>query len=151
MKKYLTYNQTYIDVAKRISDDSTCLKARCGSVLVKDGIIISTGCNGASRKEESCKDCGACAREGYKVDRTNYVGCKAIHAEINCLSNLLITGCNSVVGTEIYAYYKRMNNDKVEHVGPCEGCMKFLKNVGVQRIYNLIIDNHHTVENVIEL
>ena len=40
----------YLDIAETISERSTCLKRKYGSIIVKDDEMISTGFNGAPRR-----------------------------------------------------------------------------------------------------
>lgn len=52
----------YLDIAKSVSERSTCLKRHYGAVIVKDDEIIATGYNGAPRGRENCCDIGQCLR-----------------------------------------------------------------------------------------
>lgn len=44
----------YMGIAEQVSERGTCNRAKVGSVLVKDGCIISTGINGNARNEPEC-------------------------------------------------------------------------------------------------
>ena len=51
----------YLNIAKAVSQRSTCLNKHWGAVIVKDDVIVSTGFNGAPRgvvdcyQKESCR------------------------------------------------------------------------------------------------
>lgn len=57
------YDRYYLDIADSVSDRSTCIRRMYGSVIVKDGEIISTGYNGAPRGCRNCSSSHACKRK----------------------------------------------------------------------------------------
>jgi dCMP deaminase len=47
-------DEYYLNIAKAVSERSTCLKKHYGCVIVKNGEIISTGYNNPPRGEPHC-------------------------------------------------------------------------------------------------
>ena len=58
----------YLNIAKSLSDRSTCLRRRYGAVIVNNDEIVSTGYNGSPRGYVNCCDMGVCKRNqlGYE-------------------------------------------------------------------------------------
>ena len=50
-------DEYYLNIAKAVSERSTCLKKHYGAVIVKNGEIISTGYNNPPRGEPHCWQC----------------------------------------------------------------------------------------------
>lgn len=64
-------DQYYLDIAKSVTERSTCLRRNYGAIIVKDDEVISTGYNGAPRGEVNCCECGFCQREAMDIPRAN--------------------------------------------------------------------------------
>ena len=77
--------------AETASFRSTCLRAHCGAVIVKDDTIISIGYNGSPRGLKNCCDVGECPRENSQPEQDKNL-CHAIHGELNSIINLARTG-----------------------------------------------------------
>lgn len=87
-------------------------RAKVGSMIVKDGIIISTGYNGMPRNTDNC-----CEHDGHTKD-------EVIHAELNAILNMVISGNGTEMrGSTIYITYM-----------PCVRCSALIKQVGISRV-----------------
>ena len=76
----------YLDIAKVVSERSTCLRRHYGCVIVKNDEIIATGYNGAPRKRKNCEELGYCYREKLNIPRgERYELCRSVHAEQNAI------------------------------------------------------------------
>lgn len=75
----LSKDEYFMDIARTVAKRSTCLDKQVGCVLVNsNGIILSTGYNGAPRGMEHCSIC--------RVEATHLKNsCPAAHAEQNAL------------------------------------------------------------------
>lgn len=60
------WNEYFLEVAKLVSQRSTCLRRRVGAVLVKEKKILATGYNGAPSGLKHCLETG-CLREKLKI------------------------------------------------------------------------------------
>ena len=110
-----------LDMAKTYADKlSGCCKVSVGSLIIKDGRILSFGANRAI--PDLCKIRGCLRIEKYGNDskaHRNPEDCRAIHSEIDALSNL----SNSAVGATIYVTRY-----------PCEGCAKAIISAGIKEV-----------------
>lgn len=117
-----SWNDFFFDVARLLSQRSTCLRRQYGCVLVRDKTIIATGFNGAPRGCLHCEDIG-CAREALASGEKPEL-CRATHAEQNCIANAARIGLTTV-GSQLYIYPEDL---------PCPLCAKILINAGVAEI-----------------
>ena len=129
-----TKEQYFLNIAKAVSERSTCLRAKAGAILVRDDRILSTGYNGSARGENNCCDIGICERDRLKIPPgQNYELCKAVHAEVNCILN-----CDQdKSGATMYLYFERIDGLKSKHGGPCQMCKRVLQNA---KIFDIITE-----------
>jgi len=127
----------YMREAKLWSERSQCLSRHVGTVLVRDGRIISAGANGPSSGIPRCEyrdDKGqynlqqnpelVCPRKrmGFKSgEGTEH--CVAVHAEINSIMQAARMGI-STKGTTLYCYCGT----------PCKDCTKEIIQSGIKRV-----------------
>ena len=124
----------YMNIAKTVSDRSTCLRAKVGAIIVKDDVIVSTGYVGSARGEPNCCDVGECERMKLNIPPgERYELCKSVHAEANAIINAARSG-NSIAGADMYVYFERIDGGKVKHTGPCMMCARMIKNAGITQI-----------------
>lgn len=109
-----TWQETYFAVAKTIAQRSLDPHTKVGAVIVKDGVIVGTGYNGAPRGFQYRFD-------WYSEEKYNYV----IHAEMNAIANAQAVGV-SVVGADIYLT-----------LSPCHDCIKLLIQNQIKNVYYL--------------
>ncbi len=123
----------YLDIAKAVSQRSTCLKKHYGAVIVKNGAILSTGYNGTVRGEEHCSY--HCSKAPGNGDMEEYLNCAAVHAEMNAI---ISASRNDMLGADLYlAGYDVKSGSAVEcEAWPCEICLRLIKNAGIDRIIN---------------
>lgn len=128
------WDQYFINIARVISQRSTCLRRQYGAVIVNDRVIISTGYNGACRGEPNCTDTGRCRREELNIPKgERYELCVAVHAEQNAIINgdpvKMRNGAIYVVG---------FNTDGSLASGePCLLCRRMIKNARIERVVYL--------------
>lgn len=109
-----TWEETYFNVAKTIAQRSQDPHTKVGAVIVKDGVIVGTGYNGAPRGFKYRFD-------WYSNEKYDYV----IHAEMNAIANAQSVGV-SVVGCDIYLT-----------LSPCHDCIKLLIQNQIKNVYYL--------------
>jgi len=112
----------YMNIARAISERSPCLKAKIGSIIVKNDAIISCGYNGPARGEPHCKVCVRMDKESG----SEYTICPAIHSEENCIINAARQGTSTIGGT-LYLYGPNGGP-------PCYRCNRALKNAGIKEV-----------------
>ena len=130
----LSKKEYYLNIAKAVSERSTCLRRKYGAVLVKDDAIVATGYNGAYRGADNCCDHGVCRREELGVAHgERYELCEAVHAEANAVINAARQGSN-VLGSTLYLYGFDCNEQKIIEAKPCMMCERIIKNAGIKEV-----------------
>jgi len=110
-QKQLRYDLTYLKMAFVWSNLSKCSRKKVGSIIVKEGMIISDGYNGSpSGFPNECED-----DEG----NTHWY---VLHAEANALTKLAKSN-NSAKGATLYIT-----------LSPCKDCSKLILQAGIKRV-----------------
>lgn len=134
MANRISKEEYYMKLAETVSLRSTCLRAHCGSVIIKNDTIVSTGYNGSPRGEHNCCDLGICERDRLRIEPgKNYELCRSIHSEANSIINAARNGV-SVTGGKMYIYFERLDGQKKMHGGPCLMCSRMIKNAGIHAL-----------------
>ena len=111
-------DKMFIDIAVVVSDQSKCLKLHVGSVITKDGYIISMGYNGSAAGFTNCCDQFKDSMNGHSDWADNF----EIHAEMNAILFAARTGI-STQNTTLYC----------THI-PCHNCLKHIIQAGISRV-----------------
>jgi dCMP deaminase len=108
----VNWHNTYINVARLISEHSKAERKKVGAILVKQGRIISTGYNGTpSGFDNNCED-----EEGNTKK-------EVLHAESNAIAKC----ARSVESSE--------DADLYITVSPCIECTKLIIQCGIKRVF----------------
>ena len=131
--KRIDKNNYYLDLAEAASERATCLRRKCGAVIVKDDEIISTGYNGAPRGRKNCTDIGTCIREELNIPRgERYELCRSVHAEQNAI---ISAARKDMLGSTLYEVGVDVKTGKyVENSMPCAMCKRFIINSGIKKM-----------------
>jgi dCMP deaminase len=135
--KWDTY---FLELAKVVASNSSCLSRQVGALLVRDRSIISTGYNGPPRGIPHCSirmvdqselsdmivvpTSDVCPRRlmGYNSgEGLEY--CVASHAEVNCINNAARNGV-CTLGTTMYMTCGI----------PCKSCLGEIINAGISSL-----------------
>lgn len=110
-EKKLRYDKAYLRMAKTWSELSHCARKQVGAIIVKDGMIISDGYNGAPSGFDNC-----CENEAGETHW--YV----LHAEANAILKVAKSthNCN---GATLYLT-----------LSPCRDCSKLVVQSGIRRV-----------------
>ena len=113
----------YMKMAYLMSERSTCLRRKVGSVIVRDKIVLSTGYNGVPKDLPHCQ---TCLRKELNIPSgQRHELCRASHAEGNAIAQAAMNGVN-INGATIYCTTQ-----------PCLYCAKLIVNSGIKRlVYN---------------
>lgn len=126
----ISKKEYYLNIAKAVSQRSTCIRRQYGAVIVKNDEIIATGYNGSARGEVNCCDVGTCWREENNIPHgQQYEKCVAVHAEQNAL---ISAPRDKLIGSTIYIYGEE--NGETIRARPCEICNRMLINAGVTKM-----------------
>ena len=121
----------YIDEAANIALDSTCLRRKCGAVIVKDEKVIGRGYNSPTMRLESQRRCHL-NKEEYDKKVTDKTCC--VHAEQRAIINALENNPFGIIDSTLY--FARLNeNEKNIFAGKpyCTICSKLTLDVGIGR------------------
>lgn len=102
-----TQHEHFFREAMLVAQEATCLRARCGSVVVsKDGTVIGRGFNAPPLNDENQRKCEATLDSTLKPksDRT----C-CVHAEWNAILNASINNGLHMAGSTLY--FMRVDED----------------------------------------
>jgi dCMP deaminase len=111
-------DRLFLNIAKEISTLSHCVRAKVGTILVKDGNIISMGYNGMPSGMENC--CEETTEDGGLITRS-----EVLHAE----SNALLKAARMGLSTQDTTMYCTLS--------PCKDCSKLIMQSGVKRVVYL--------------
>ena len=129
-------DEYYLDIAASVTERSTCLRRRYGTVIVNNDEIIATGYNGSPRGEENCCDTGECWREAHNIPHgEQYEKCVSVHAEMNAI--ISAARKNMVGGTLYLAGFEGI--EPINAI-PCTICRRLIKNAGIKRVVNIYGD-----------
>lgn len=107
----------YMSIAFITASLSKAVRSKVGAIIVKNGIICSSGYNGTPRGTDN-----AC--EYVDENNVSHTHEFVIHAELNALLNMLISGA----GTQV--------KDATAYItySPCIRCASMLKQAGISRV-----------------
>lgn len=110
LKKY-KYDQFYMDIAKRTSEMSYAKRLQVGSIIVKDGRILSMGWNGMPfGMDNECEDENGLSKP------------EVLHSESNCLMKM-VSSTESLDGAVMYCTHS-----------PCLSCAKLIYQAGIRHL-----------------
>jgi dCMP deaminase len=118
--KRKSWDRYFLDIARLVSERSTCRRRKVGAILVRDKRILCTGYNGAAHGLAHCDEVG-CLRDKLKIRPAERIEiCRGIHAEQNALVQAAAFGIN-VSGATLYCTHE-----------PCITCSKMLLNADIR-------------------
>lgn len=125
----------YIDIANRVAQESHAVRLKVGSIIVKDGRIISMGWNGMPSGWDNCCETRVYANE-WSVDNNAWsyededgglynlvTNPEVLHAESNAIAKLA-KSTESGAGADLYVT-----------LSPCLDCAKLIHQSGIKNVY----------------
>jgi dCMP deaminase len=100
--------------ARQAALRATCPRKHVGAVIVRDGLLLSTGYNGSIRGTAHCEDVGCLMEDGHC--------CRTVHAEINAILQAAKNGVR-IDGAALYVT-----------ASPCWPCFSAIANAGIRRV-----------------
>ena len=133
----------YFQIAKDISERSPCTRRKCGTVLIREGVILATGYNGSCRGSLNCGEDVQCLKDKHnEPSRISYNHCPGVHAEVNSIINAARSGI-STIGTTLYLYSSKLDDGE-----PCIFCRRVLINAGVKDCHFMDGSGNITHKNI---
>jgi deoxycytidylate deaminase len=97
-EEFLTI-KPFFEAAADVARDATCLRAKCGSVIVKDLVVIGTGFNSPALGHE---DQRLCSVEMDTTVKPKYDKTCCIHAEWRAVLDACKTNADKLAGSVLY-------------------------------------------------
>lgn len=117
-----SFDAIYMDLAKKISQQSHCVKKKVGAVLAKETRVISTGYNGPPSGTYNCDE----KWPEVGCPRTIRGGCSlSLHAE----QNAILYAMKNHVSLQNATLYVTLS--------PCLPCARIVFSVGIQKVVYL--------------
>jgi dCMP deaminase len=133
-------DEYYLNIARVVSQRSTCLKVLMGAIIVKEDQIIAAGYVGAPRHTRSSIEHDFCLRQRLKIPSgTQYELCRSVHAEQNAIINAARAGV-SLLGGDMFIYGENRETGKTISAFPCFICKKMIINAGLKRVVASVED-----------
>lgn len=131
----------YLKLALSVSERSTCLRRKYGSVIVNHDRIVSTGYNGSPRDCVNCSDVGTCVRIQNKVEHNkDYTDCNAVHSEQNAIIH---ADYLEMQGATLYLAGEDKETGKlIENIDCCPLCKRMIINAGISKVVMLESGGH---------
>ncbi len=128
----------YLDIAQTVSERSTCLRRRFGSIIVRNDVIVSTGYNGAPRGRKNCNELCMCYREQLGIPHgERYEMCRSVHAEANAI---IAASREQMLGAVLYlCCTDPQTGEPMPGTNSCMMCKKLIINAGISKV--VIRDN----------
>ena len=130
MKKRISKDDYYLNIAKAVCERSTCLRRNYGAVIVNNDVIIATGYNGSPRNTPNCCDIDICHREGHAHNDGDYSTCPAVHAEMNAI---ISAARKDMIGATLYLYGRDECGETID-AEPCPVCRNLILNSGIAKV-----------------
>ncbi len=124
----------YLNIAKAVAERSTCLRKKCGCVIVNNDEIISTGYSGAPRGRKNCIDLGFCTKKKLFPDvrHGGYDACRSVHAEQNAI---ISASRKEMIGATLYlVLFRPETGEYDEGANSCQTCRKLIINAGIKKV-----------------
>lgn len=120
----------YIDIAAEQARKATCQRSKCGTVIVKDEIIIGEGYNSPPKDLESQRKC-LVDKDTYHKKIADKTCC--VHAEQRAIINALMKNPEKIIGSRLYFIRLDLDNNILKAGRPyCTHCSKLALDSGIK-------------------
>jgi dCMP deaminase len=124
------WDEYFMGVLNAVAARGTCLRAKCGCVITRENVLLSTGYNGAPKGAEQCDEVGCLVKEVRHGDGHVSEHCKrTVHAEANAILQAAKNGVAIKDGT----LYCGMT--------PCRDCAMLIVNSGIREV--IVREDYH--------
>jgi len=123
--KPLPWDEWFMQIAKVVSQRSSCVRLQVGAVIARNKQIISTGYTGTPKGAKNCNKggCPRCNTPTSEIPRgTALDTCLCAHAEANAITQAAFQGTR-VEGATLYTTHF-----------PCLQCAKTIINAGITEV-----------------
>lgn len=96
----------FFELAAEVAKEATCLRAKCGSIIVKNSVIIGRGFNSPALNNEAQR---LCAVDMDATIKPKYDKTCCIHAEWRAVLDACKTNSDKLAGSVLY--FMRINEE----------------------------------------
>lgn len=124
-------HENYFDEAVNVAKEATCLRSKCGSIIVKGGKIIGRGFNSPPGEIETQRRC-LNSKKDYDNKITDKTCC--IHAEQRAMFDVLKNNPEKIKGASLY-FIRLDSQNNVMFAGKpyCTICSKMALDLGIKK------------------
>jgi Deoxycytidylate deaminase len=131
----------FFSVAELVAGKSTCLKKAYGVVIVKNGVVVSTGSNVAPEGCQSCKERGIChfkVTDPKNLDKP--MTCRSLHPEVDAIvkvgASVVKDATMFIVALNLEKINKKTKKPEyVKSYTPCPFCQRVMLASGLKNIW----------------
>lgn len=117
------WTEYFMGILDAVSMRGTCPRGRCGSLIMRDNVLLSTGYVGAPSGAPQCDEIGCLMKEVKHEDGHVSMHCKrTVHAEANAILQAAKNGIE-VRGGTIFS-----------GMTPCRDCAMLIVNSGLKKV-----------------
>lgn len=119
----------WMNQAAKVAESALCLKAKCGTVIVRDGDVIGVGYNAPALDKEENR---ACDRE-VGGGKPGYDSTCCIHAEWRAIADAMKQNPDKLAGSKLY--FTRVDtegNQKRSGEPYCTVCSRLALDAGIE-------------------
>jgi dCMP deaminase len=128
-------HNNFLNMCQLFANFSKCVSRKVGCLIVKDGRIIASGCNGTPAGTINCNDIFKNYDDNIdRIKHHEFSDNYEVHAEINAVLMCAKYGI-SIKDTSMYV-----------NLQPCNHCLKMICNSGIKNIYFNKLYNYSNYE-----
>ena len=119
-----------MEEAGRAAEKALCLKAKCGTVVVKDGEVIGEGYSAPPLDKEENRMCG----KEFGPGKPKYDKTCCMHAEWRAIMDALRRNPEKLAGSKLY-FTRVDEKGKIKKSGPplCTVCSRMALDSGIEK------------------
>lgn len=118
----------WMEQASQVAGKALCLKAKCGTVIVKDGEVVGEGYNAPALDKEENRMCG----KEFGVGKPKYDKTCCMHAEWRAIMDALRRNPEHLQGAQLYfVRIDDQGNIKMSGKPYCTTCSRLALDVGI--------------------
>jgi len=116
--------------AAEIAKKALCLRAKCGTIIVKDGEIIGEGYNAPLLDKEENRTCD----KEFGLGKSKYDKTCCMHAEWRAIMDALKRNPEKLKGSKLY-FTRRDENGQIKKSGRpyCTVCSRMALDAGIEK------------------